>query len=174
MRQCVKPAKIGHALKWRPCWERQTRLIPSVFYMLPFLHIFKLKTIRGHCFRWTTFFSPQIKKSPYATFKILGISEKQRIKLNIFVNFFKKKHFFWRSVKYLQKNALRNQGTLSTVDILTSDKFVLKNPNNFEINRLDQVSSKWIVSASILCFAHEFFFILVSLETLSSINTFLK
>ena len=101
MRQCVKPAKIDHALKRRPCWERQTRLIPSVFYMLPFLHIFKLKTIRGHCFRWTTFFSPQIKKSPYATFKILGISEKQRIKLNIFVNFFKKKHFFWWSVKYL-------------------------------------------------------------------------
>ena len=74
MRQCVKPAKIGHALKRRPCWEGQTRLIPSVFCMLPFLYIFKLKTVRGHCFRWTTFFSSQIKKSPNATFKILGIS----------------------------------------------------------------------------------------------------
>ena len=37
MRQCtVKPAWIGHALKWRPCWEGQIRLIPSVYYLLPF------------------------------------------------------------------------------------------------------------------------------------------
>ena len=37
MRQCtVKPAWIGHALKRRPCWEGQTRLIPSVYYLLPF------------------------------------------------------------------------------------------------------------------------------------------
>ena len=37
MRRCtVKPAEIGHALKRRPCWEGQTRLIPFVFYMLSF------------------------------------------------------------------------------------------------------------------------------------------
>ena len=37
MRRCtVKPAQIGHALKRRPRWEGQTRLISSVFYMLAF------------------------------------------------------------------------------------------------------------------------------------------
>ena len=43
MRQRVKPAWIGHTLKRRPEWERQTRLIPSVFYMLSFYAFLKRK-----------------------------------------------------------------------------------------------------------------------------------
>ena len=37
----VKPAYISHALTRRPCREGQTRLIPSVFYMLPFHELIK-------------------------------------------------------------------------------------------------------------------------------------
>ena len=43
------------------------------------------------------FFQPSDKKATYLTrrdIKILGISEKQRIKLDIFVNFLKNKLFF--------------------------------------------------------------------------------
>ena len=65
MRQCtVKPAWIGHALKRRPYWEGQTRLIPSVFYMLPFHAFLKHKTIKRTLFQMDNTFSPQIKKHP--------------------------------------------------------------------------------------------------------------
>ena len=64
MKQCEKPAEIGHALKRGPCWEGRTRLIPSVFYMVAFDAFLKQKPQRVHCFRRTIFFSSQIKKTP--------------------------------------------------------------------------------------------------------------
>ena len=39
-------------------------MVLSVLYMLSFHLSLKRKPQRGHCFRRTTFFSPQIKKSP--------------------------------------------------------------------------------------------------------------
>ena len=96
MRQCtVKPAWIGHALKRRSYWEGQTRLIPSLFYMLSFHVFLKQKTVKRTLLQTDNIFSPQLKKTPcLMRTKISGISEKKRIKLNIFVNFLKKKHFF--------------------------------------------------------------------------------
>ena len=97
MRQCtVKPAWIGHALKRTPYWEGQTRLIPSLFYMLSFHAFLKRKTVKRTLLQTDNIFSPQLKKNilTYADTKIARISEKQRIKLDIFVNFLKKKHFF--------------------------------------------------------------------------------
>ena len=65
MRQCtVKPAWIGHALKRRPYWEGQTRLIPSVFYMLSFHAFLKQKTVKRTLLQTDNIFSPQIKKHP--------------------------------------------------------------------------------------------------------------
>ena len=137
MWQCtIKPAWIGHALKRRPCWKGQTRLIPSVFYMLSFHAFLKWKTVKRTLLETDNIFSPQIKKGPClkrTQIKILGISEKQRIKLDIFVNFLKKKHFFtlqnniffyfnlqfWRSATLLTRTryllfqvALCNQPTI--------------------------------------------------------------
>ena len=136
MRQCtVKPAWIGHALKRTPCWEGQTRFIPSLFYMLSFHAFLKRKTVKRTLLQTDNLFSLQIKKNtlPYADTKISGISEKQRIKLDIFVNFLKKKHFFtlqnniffyfnlqfWRSATLLTRTryllfqvALCNQPTI--------------------------------------------------------------
>ena len=112
----MKPTWIGHALKRRPCWKGQTSLVPSVFYMLPFHAYLKRKP-----FRRINFFSPQ-KKIPPALrghkLKILAISKKQGMKLEIFINFLKKRHFlhfktmiiffgfilqFWRSVILLSQ-----------------------------------------------------------------------
>ena len=65
MRQCtVKPAWIGHALKRRPYWEGQTRLIPSVFYMLSFHAFLNRKTVKRTLLQMDNIFSPQIKKHP--------------------------------------------------------------------------------------------------------------
>ena len=96
MRQCtVKPAWIGYALKRRAYWEGQTRLIPSLFYMLSFHAFLKRKTVKRTLPQTDNIFSPQLKKTSCLTrTQISGISEKQRIKLNIFVNFLKKKNFF--------------------------------------------------------------------------------
>ena len=65
MRQCtVKPAWIGHALKRKPYWEGQTRLISSVFYMLSFHAFLKQKTVKRTLLQTDNIFSPQIKKHP--------------------------------------------------------------------------------------------------------------
>ena len=138
MRQyTAKPAWIGHTLKWRPCWEGQTRLIPSVFYILSFHAFLKWKTAKRALLQTDNIFSPQIKKhTAFLTrtqVKVLGISEEQKIKLDIFVNFLKKKHFFtlqnniffyfnlqfWRSATLLTRTryllfqvALCNQPTI--------------------------------------------------------------
>ena len=67
MRQCtVKPAWIGHALKRRPYWEGQTRLIPSFFYMLSFHAFLKRKTVKRTLLQTDNIFSPQLK-SPCLT-----------------------------------------------------------------------------------------------------------
>ena len=93
MRQCtVKPAWIGHALKRRPYWEGQTRLIPSLFYMLSFHAFLKRKTVKRTLLQTDNIFSPQIKKHP----ALRG----QRIILDIFVNFLEKKHFFYTSKQH--------------------------------------------------------------------------
>ena len=66
MRQCtVKPAWIGHALKRRPCWEGQTRLIPSVFYMLSYHVFLNRKTVKRTLLQTDNIVSSQIKKHPY-------------------------------------------------------------------------------------------------------------
>ena len=65
MRQCtVKPAWIGHALKRRPYWEEQTRLIPSVFYMLSFHPFLKQKNVKRTLLQTDNISSPLIKKQP--------------------------------------------------------------------------------------------------------------
>ena len=98
MRQCtVKPAWIGHTLKRRPCWIGQTRLIPSVFYTVSFQAFLKWKTAKRILLQTDNIFSLQIKKhTAFLTrtqIKVLGISEEQKIQLDIFGNFLKKKHF---------------------------------------------------------------------------------
>ena len=68
MRQCtVKPAWIGHALKRRAYWEGQTRLIPSLFYMLSFHAFLKRKTVKRTLLQTDNIFSPQLKKTPCLT-----------------------------------------------------------------------------------------------------------
>ena len=65
MRQCtVKPAWISHALKRRPYWEGQTRLIPSVFYMLSFQEFLKQKTVKRTLLQTDNISSSHIKKYP--------------------------------------------------------------------------------------------------------------
>ena len=65
MRQCtVKPAWISHALKRRPYWEEQTRLIPSVFYMLSFHPFLKQKNVKRTLLQTDNISSPLIKKQP--------------------------------------------------------------------------------------------------------------
>ena len=127
MRQCtVKPAWIGHALKRRPYWEGQTRLIPSLFYMLSFHAFLKRKTVKRTLPQMDNIFSPQLKKTSCLTrTQISGISEKQRIKLDIFVNFLKKKHFF----------------TLQNNIFLKFQFTVLKECNSFESNSLSFIPS---------------------------------
>ena len=60
----MKLAWIGHALKRRLYWEGQTRLIPSVFYMLSFHAFLKQKTVKRTLLQTDNIFSPQIKKHP--------------------------------------------------------------------------------------------------------------
>ena len=70
-------------------------MIRSEFYILPF-HAFLIgKPKKGRCFRRTTFFSPQIKKTCLTRpqTKILGISVRQRNKLD-FLSIFSKRHIF--------------------------------------------------------------------------------
>ena len=79
----------------RPCWEGQTRLNSSVFYMLSFHASLKQATVKRTLFQMDKIFSPQIKKHPALRGHILGISEKRRSKLDIFVNFRVNKHFLY-------------------------------------------------------------------------------
>ena len=68
MRQrTVKPAWIGHALKRWLYWERQTHLIPSLFYMLSFHAFLKRKTVQRTLLQTDNIFSPQLKKTPCLT-----------------------------------------------------------------------------------------------------------
>ena len=129
MRQCtVKPKWVGHALKRRPFWEGQTLLIPSISYMLSFHAFLKWKTVKRTLLQTDNIFSSQVKKAPCLTrtqIKILEIFEKQRIKLDIFVNFLKKKHFF----------------TLQNNIFLKFQFTVLKECNSFESNSLSFIPS---------------------------------
>ena len=74
---------------------RKTNTFDPVYFLYAFLHAsLKRKPQRGH--RWTTFFQSSDEKVTCLTptqIKILGIFEKQRIKLDTFVKFLKKKHF---------------------------------------------------------------------------------
>ena len=137
--------KIGHALKRRPYWEGQTRLIPSIFYMLCFHAFLKRKTVKRTLVQTGNIFSPQIKSTlPYTDTKISGISEKQRIKLDIFVNFLRKNHFFtlqnnnvfdfslqfWRSATLLTRTryplfqvAVRKQPTIDFLPLRAISTF---------------------------------------------------
>ena len=118
MRQCtVKPAWIGHALKRRPYWEGQTRLIPSVFYMLSFHAFLKWKTVKRTLLQTDSIFSPHIKKQP----ALRGHKNFRNL------NFLKKKHFFT-----LQNNFF----------FFFKFQFaVLKECNNFDWNSLSFIPS---------------------------------
>ena len=81
----------------RSCSKAETLLRKKgTFYLVCMLHIsLKRKPQRGHCFRRTTFFSSQIQKVTClrrTQIKFLGI-------LDIFVNFLKKKRFFFLHFK---------------------------------------------------------------------------
>ena len=96
MRQCtVKPAWIGHALKRRPYWEGQTRLIPSVFYMLSFQEFLKQKTVKRTLLQTDNISSSHIKKYPALRgHKNFRNSRQTENYIGHFINFLKKKHFF--------------------------------------------------------------------------------
>ena len=98
MRQCtVKPAQIGHALQRRSCRERQTRTISSVFYIIPFYTSLKQLRHKDGTASEENFFQSSSKKGHLSHTdrnKTFTNSEKRKIKLNIFVNFLEKKHFF--------------------------------------------------------------------------------
>ena len=90
----MKSAWIGHALKRRPYWEGQARLIPSMFHMISFHAFLKQKTVKRTLLQTDNIFSPHIKKYPAdADAKISGISEKKRIKFDI-LNCLSKRNIF--------------------------------------------------------------------------------
>ena len=136
MRQCtVKPAWIGHALKRRPYWEGQTRLIPSLFYMLSFHAFLKRKTVKRTLLQTDNIFSPQLKKTPCLTrtqkfqefprnrelnWTFLSIFAKRNIFLHFKTTFFNFNLQFWRSATLLTRTryvvfqvALCNQPTIA-------------------------------------------------------------
>ena len=76
---------------------RRTDTFDPVCFLYAFLPLIsKAKTVKRTLLQTNNFFSPQIKRASCLTptqINILGISEEQRIKLDIFVNFLKKNHF---------------------------------------------------------------------------------
>ena len=71
-------------------------MIPSVFSISSLSRIFKAKTVKKTLLQTDDFLQSSDKKATcftQAQINISGIFEKQRIKLKIFVNFLKKKHF---------------------------------------------------------------------------------
>ena len=120
----------SHALTRRP-FENDRHFWSCLFSIyFPFTHLYshgdillKRKPFRGHFFKRSTFFSSQIQEATSLRqkhMKTLGISVKQRIKLEISVNFLKNKfsqlflHFkttrfflfhlqFWRSAIVLSR-----------------------------------------------------------------------
>ena len=94
----MKPAWIGHALQQRLCLDRQTRVISSVLYILLFYAPLKQLNRKEDTASEENFFQFSGKKSRLSHAdrnKSFTNSEKRRIKLNIFVNFLKDKHFFY-------------------------------------------------------------------------------
>ena len=102
MRQrTVKPAWIGHALKRRLYWERQTRLIPSLFYMLSFHAFLKRKTVQRTLLQTDKIFSPQLKKTPCLTRTKKFQEFPRNRELNwIFLSIFSKKTIFYTSKQH--------------------------------------------------------------------------
>ena len=77
---------------------RRIGTFDPVYFLYAFLsHISKTKTLKRTLLQTDNFFSPQIKKPPAlrGKKKNLGIFEKQRVRLDIFVNFLKKETFFY-------------------------------------------------------------------------------
>ena len=102
MRQCTaKPAWIGHALKRRPYWEGQTRLIPSLFYMLSFHAFLKRKTVKRTLLQTDNIFSPQIKKHPALRgHKNFRNSRETENYIGHFCQFSQKETFFYTSKQH--------------------------------------------------------------------------
>ena len=70
---------------------------PFCFIYASLSHISKAETVKRALLQTDSFFHSSDKKVTCLTrteIKVLGISEKQRINLDIFVNFLKKKRFF--------------------------------------------------------------------------------
>ena len=103
-------------------------MFDPVSFLYAFLsRISKAKNCKDkHRFRRITFSVLRWKNNlPYADTKISRISEKQRIKLDIFVNFLKKKHFF----------------TLQNNIFFLFQFVVLKECNTFDSNSLSFIPS---------------------------------
>ena len=77
---------------------RRADTFDPVCFLYAFLScISKAETVKGTLLQTDNFFQSSYKKVTCLTWtqiKVLGISEKQRINLDIFVNFLKKKRFF--------------------------------------------------------------------------------
>ena len=79
-------------------WLRRAGTLDPVCFLYASLsHISKAETVKRTLLQTDNFFQSSDKKVTCLTrtqIKVLGISEKQRINLDIFVNFLKKKRFF--------------------------------------------------------------------------------
>ena len=79
-------------------WLRRAGTLDPVCFLYASLsHISKAETVKRTLHQTDSFFHSSDKKVtclPRTQIKVLGISEKQRINLDIFVNFLKKKRFF--------------------------------------------------------------------------------
>ena len=85
--------------KRRPYWEGQARMIPSMIYMISFRAFLKQKTVKRTLLQTDNILSPQMKSTlPYADAKISGISEKEKIKFDIFdiLNCLSKRNMFFQ------------------------------------------------------------------------------
>ena len=87
----------GSCSKTETLLTRTDTFDAACFLYASLLRIFKAKTIKRTLLQTDNFFQSSDEKATSLTrtqIKSSGISEKQRIKLDIFVNFLKKKYFF--------------------------------------------------------------------------------
>ena len=99
----------GEACINRSCLKGETLLRrtdtfdPVCFLYVSLSHISKAETVKRTLLQTDNFFQSSDKKVTCLTqtqIKVLGISEKQRINFDIFVNFLKKKRFFYTLKQY--------------------------------------------------------------------------
>ena len=89
--------------KAEPLLRRTGTFDPVCFLYASLSHISKAETVKRTLLQTDNFFQSSDIKFTCLTrtqIKVLGISEKQRINLDIFVNFLKKKRFFYTLKQY--------------------------------------------------------------------------